>query len=269
MTLRLVAVDLDGTLLGGTPGRYGFLPSGVAALQQVAQLPARVAIATGRHMEFILALLQREGVDPATAGWPHIIVAEERLVYEWHDGSYQEDLVWNKQALAAELASYDIIRAGVDQLLTGELAEIDATVHKPDQKIEQARGFVEVIFRDAAASRRGATVLQAWLEAEALPYVAVRNVAGVAIRHKSIGKGPVLAYVCRKLQIDPGETLVMGDSENDLSMLTGFGFLASVPANAEPEVQNAVIKAGGFVAAGRYGDGVADAISRLVLQKGA
>ncbi|WP_158606756.1 HAD family hydrolase [Paenibacillus ginsengarvi] len=91
----------------------------------------------------------------------------------------------------------------------------------------------------------------------------MRNVACIAVRHESIGKGPVLHEVCRAFGITPGEVLVIGDSCNDLSMLDGgFGFAAAVPGNAEDEVKARVKAIGGYIAQDGYGDGVAEAVRR-------
>ncbi|CAG7627344.1 HAD family hydrolase [Paenibacillus allorhizosphaerae] len=266
MKLSLVAVDLDGTLLGGTSGRYGFLPAGVEALRLAARQQAIVAIATGRDLPFILELLEREKVNPVVESWPQVIVSEERCIHYLNDGMvYVPDAEWNDKILQAERSRFDAILQGVNELLAGELAAIDPSASRVMGEVEQRRGFVEIRFGSADAARSSEAVLSAWLRSHKLPYTAVRNVAGIAIRHASAGKGPVLLEVCRKLGIAPPELLAIGDSCNDLSMLDGrLGFAAAVPGNAESEVKAAVQAIGGYIANGRFGEGVAEAVNRAL-----
>lgn len=266
MRLALIAVDLDGTLLGGTSGRYGILPAATEALRGAARLGLRVCIATGRDLPFILELLEREGIRPHAEGWPHVIIAEERTVHHWRNDAFVPDDAWNREVLAAERSSFTTVRQGVIELLQGPLLAIDPEARRVDGEKEEQRGFVEIVFKDAQASRRGEALLREWLRERQLPYVPVRNVAGVAIRHLTVGKGAVLAAVCERFSLQPQQVLAIGDSVNDLSMVDGrMGFKAAAPANAEPEVQEAVRRIGGYVARGRIGDGVAEAVRALVL----
>lgn len=265
MRLGLIAVDLDGTLLGGTPGRYGILPAATAALCGAARLGLRVCIATGRDLPFVLELLAREGIRPRADGWPHVIIAEERTIHEWRDDAFVPDNAWNREVLAAERSSFTAVRQGVIELLQGPLLAIDPDVRRVDGEKEEGRGFVEIVFKDSQGSRRGEALLREWLRKRQLPYVPVRNVAGVAIRHSTVGKGAVLAAVCQRFSLQPQQVLAIGDSVNDLSMVDGrLGFKAAAPGNAEPEVQEAVRRIGGYIARGQCGDGVAEAVRALV-----
>lgn len=261
MTLRLIATDLDGTLLGGTAGRYGFLPAGVAALEAAVAQGVKVAVVTGRDLPFIERLLLREGVDPSRAGWPHVIIAEERVIFYLDEGVYRASQPWNDEVLAAERSHFAAIQEGVEELLRGSLVEVDPTARRIEREKEEERGFVEVRFSDAAAARRGELVLSRWLAAARLPYYALRNVAGVAVRHRLVGKGAVLGRAIAEMNIPASDVLALGDSTNDLSMLDGsHGFQAAVPGNAEEEVREAVIGGGGYVATARCGAGVAEAV---------
>lgn len=262
MAIRLIATDLDGTLLGGTSGRYGFLPEGVAALQGAAGRGIQIAIVTGRDLPYIEQLLHREGVHPEQVGWPQVIIAEERLVFNLDGAGYRPSQPWNDDILAAERSRFVTIQDEVARLLEGPLAEADPTAQRIELDKEVERGFVEVRFDDAAAARRGQEVLERWLNAAELPYWAVRNVAGVAVRHRMVGKGAVLNQVVASMGIAAAEVLALGDSTNDLCMLDGrYGFRGAAPGNAEDEVRQAVTDAGGYVAAGRCGAGVAEAVN--------
>lgn len=258
----MVATDLDGTLLGGTTGRYGFRSQAVEALGTMAAQGGIVALVTGREHDFIEQLLEREGVRPGTMGWPRLLIAEERFIYHLRGDRFEPDEAWNRKARTDEASHFEEIRDGVADLLKGPLARVDPTSRRVEREKEEGRGFVEVLFDGAAAARRGENVLRDWLTQTGLPYRVVRNVAGVTIRHKDLSKGAVLARVADELGVARKEVLAIGDSCNDMSMLDGkLGFTSACPANAEPEVRDTVMAAGGYVALGEYGDGVAEAIA--------
>ncbi|GAA4840412.1 hypothetical protein GCM10023310_17880 [Paenibacillus vulneris] len=264
--MKLIAVDLDGTLLGGTSGRYGFKPSGVEALRRAAARQIRIAIVTGRDMTFILKLLEREGIEPEQEGWPHVIISEERLIHFLDSqGKYAAETEWNDEVERVERSHFVDVISGISALLEGKLLQIDAASKRCEEEKEAGRGFVEVLFSSADTARAGEAVMADWLQRSGLPYYAVRNVAGVCVRHLTVGKGPVLVQACRMLGVPPEQALVIGDSCNDLSMLDGgFGFIAAAPGNAEEEVKARLQSAHGYLAAGSYGDGVAESICRVL-----
>lgn len=273
MKLSMVAVDLDGTLLGGRQDRYGIRDEVTESFHRLAVKGVAISLVTGRDMPFILGLLKREGIDPQRDGWPRYIIAMERAIYKWGPaatgteaeeetaGGYIPLADWNKRVEAAERSQYTWLRAKIDEEINGRLGEIDPKVHHIDTALEEYKGFVELIFQNADYARRAESFLNRLLDDGAVPYRAVRNVAGIAIRHQMAGKGPALAELCRSENIAFHQVLAMGDSGNDLSMLDGrFGFLAAAPANAEIEVRQAVARAGGYLATGKCGEGVAEAV---------
>ena len=70
-----------------------------------------------------------------------------------------------------------------------------------------------------------------------------------------------LAELARLLEVPRKNIFAAGDHHNDLSMLDGtFAAMPSCPANAIPEVQNAVRNAGGYVAQKDHGAGVHEAL---------
>ena len=265
MPIRMIAVDLDGTLLGGTEGRYGFLPEGTAALRKAASSQARIAIVSGRDFEFIEGLLAREGVFVSESGWPHIVIAEERFLYRLRGGRYEPDREWNEAIGQLERMHFERIRSGVEALLAGDVGSLDGGARRQEEALERRRGFVEVSFTDPRRAQAAVPLFEAWLDGLRLPYSIVRNVADVCVRHRSVGKGVMLDKVCREWGIAPSEVLAVGDSANDLSMLDGrFGFIGACPGNAEASVKDAVGRGGGYIAEGRYGQGVADAVNRYM-----
>lgn len=259
MRIRLVAVDLDGTLLGGTEGRYGIFPEGISALRRAVGMQAAVAIVTGRDFEFVPELLKTEGVQWSQEQWPHLIIAEERCEYRLQNGQYAPDSEWNEEIRVLERGHFEQISDGVNQLLSSRIASIDPGACRRTEVLEAERGFIEIRFTDANAARAAEPLLAAMLAQSLLPYKTVRNAADISIRYLSVGKGAMLQRACQRLGIAAEEVLAIGDSANDLSMLDGrFGFVGAAPGNADDEVKAAVRARGGVVSESRYAKGVAE-----------
>jgi hydroxymethylpyrimidine pyrophosphatase-like HAD family hydrolase len=79
--------------------------------------------------------------------------------------------------------------------------------------------------------------------------------------HADYHKGAALAELSRLLEIPREQIFAAGDHHNDLSMLDGrYAEFPACPANAIPEVKQAVRNAGGYVADRECGAGVYDAL---------
>jgi len=86
---------------------------------------------------------------------------------------------------------------------------------------------------------------------------------GIYLRfcHTDYHKGAALAELARLIEIARDNIFAAGDHHNDISMLNGkVAAMPSCPANAIPEVQNAVRNAGGYVAQQEAGAGVHEAL---------
>jgi hydroxymethylpyrimidine pyrophosphatase-like HAD family hydrolase len=86
---------------------------------------------------------------------------------------------------------------------------------------------------------------------------------GIYLRfcHADYHKGATLAELARLLDVSRENIFAAGDHHNDVSMLDGkFAAMPSCPANAIPEVQDAVTKAGGYIAQKTHGAGVHEAL---------
>ena len=82
-----------------------------------------------------------------------------------------------------------------------------------------------------------------------------------------LDKGVVVVFIAEREGIPTGDVLVVGDSENDVPMLTG-GFGRSVlVGNAEAYVKEALKKECVIVAATSHGTAVAEALSSFISKR--
>jgi hypothetical protein len=76
-----------------------------------------------------------------------------------------------------------------------------------------------------------------------------RNTVYLRFCHADYHKGAALAELSRLIDVPREKIFAAGDHHNDISMLDGqFAAFPSCPANAIPEVKDAVCAAGGYVA---------------------
>jgi len=92
-----------------------------------------------------------------------------------------------------------------------------------------------------------------------------RNTVYLRFCHTDYHKGAALAELSRLLEIPAADIFAAGDHYNDISMLDGrFARYPACPANAIPEVKDAVRSAGGHVASRNHGAGVHEALRSFI-----
>jgi hydroxymethylpyrimidine pyrophosphatase-like HAD family hydrolase len=92
-----------------------------------------------------------------------------------------------------------------------------------------------------------------------LPLEVIRNKRAVMVLPAGIDKATGLRAALAELKIPPGDTVGVGDAENDQPLLNACGYAAAV-ANALPAVKRRV----DYVATRDHGGGVAEVIDKLL-----
>lgn len=262
--LKLIALDLDGTLLGGTQPHYGILPEALEAMRAATEQGVFIGIASGRELDFMEQLFPDHQVDPGRDGFPKLLMPDERYLYLLKHSEYEPAAAWNDQIEAKERGCLADARTLVSTLWE-ELQRIDPRVRLISEEAIRRRGFIELYFSSREAAETAAPTIQAYCEAHAPDLQPIRNGGLIALRHREVGKGQVLLDAAHVLGLLPDQVLAVGDSANDQSMLDGrFGFQAATVANAEPVIKDLVRARGGYVAQRPYGAGVAEIIYRAL-----
>ncbi|QGZ42923.1 glucosylglycerol-phosphate synthase [Pseudoduganella flava] len=201
----MLATDLDGTLLAGTPEAR----SRVRALFAAAPRHAQLVFVTGRGLESILPLLS----DP-TIPTPDYIIADVGATIV--DG--------------AELRPVGNLQQEIAERWPGSQAVLKALAGFPGlqrQSVPQERrcSFLAAEADVTPALRAAVDMLGCDLLMSAGCYLDVLP--------RGVGKGPALLRLAAELGIDPGTILVAGDTLNDLSMFE-TGVRGIVVGGAEP-----------------------------------
>ncbi|MGN0706690.1 MAG: Cof-type HAD-IIB family hydrolase [Faecalibacterium sp.] len=270
--IRLIALDLDGTLLND---RKELTEGNIRALTAAAQKGVWIVPATGRTASGVPAALR------ALPGVRYAITANGARMVDLSTGKALREL-YIPRPLALE--TYDRLRkydCTVDLFQDGQgytteenLAQIETFVPEnlrpyvrgtrkvlPDLRAfvdAQAHGLEKytIFFQEEAERRR------AWAEMEALGLEVVSSLPlNMELNAAGVNKGAGLLALAQVLELPAASLMACGDGGNDIAMLRAAG-LGVAMENAFPEVRAAA----DYITRSNNEDGVAWAIQRFVLR---
>jgi Cof subfamily protein (haloacid dehalogenase superfamily) len=280
MAIRLIALDIDGTLLDS---RWQVPEANRGAITAATRRGIEVALVTGRRYDFALPVA-RQIAAPLTMivsngalirgndGHTHLRhllpreTAERVLQYtqKWRDGAAVIfDRQGHDQVMVETTASDDAIRTayytrnkefiGVADPLEACLTEdpLQVMFSGAMERIREA----EVTLRDAPFAREYALASTVY---------AARNFSMLDVIHPVCSKGASLAEWAAMRGIRREEILAIGDNHNDLEMLT-FAGVPVVMGNGVAELK----RFGWHETASNDEGGVAVAIEQFVLREAA
>jgi HAD superfamily hydrolase (TIGR01484 family) len=249
--IRLLSIDFDGTLVSRSNGPV-FDAQCMELIRKLQDRGATWAINTGRSVD----LLETGLAEFALPIRPDFILTTERDVFrpgrngdkwepfgEWNERCARDhaELFSSADSVLAEFVDFATsqTRARLIYNLTG----LEGLAAESEAEMERITDFI----RQAQAGH------------PKLDYQ--RNGIYLRFCHADYHKGAALAELARLLEVSRENIFAAGDHHNDVSMLDGrFAAMPSCPANAIPEVQSAVLKAGGYIAQKDHGAGVHEAL---------
>lgn len=249
--IRLLSTDFDGTLVAHHSDPV-LDPRCMKLIEELQKGGAIWAINTGRSMD----LLESGLTDFDFPVRPDFILTSERDVFRPGQSgrSWEPFGDWNDKVARdhAELyASASALYAEVlDYVQRNTRARVLHDRHGPEGLIAQDEQEMARIISFIDEARSGH------------PHFHYQhNTVYLRFCHADYHKGAALAELSRLIEIPREETFAAGDHHNDLSMLDGrYAAFPACPANAIPEVKNAVRNAGGYVAETEAGAGVYEAL---------
>jgi len=237
--LRLIAVDMDGTLLDGD----GRIPEALwPLLERLHAAGIRFAPASGRQ----LATLQRafaEHLDHMVfiaENGAYVVEGDTEISSDAMDPAFTASLVARLRALAAEGRDLGVVVCGKRSAYIERTdAEFLAEAEKYYARLEAVPDLLAVDdqilkvavfdFEDAAATAPALEDLRATHQ------VVVSGEHWIDVMNQGVDKGAALRRLQAATGITPAQTAVFGDYLNDLEMMDAAS-LSFAMANAHPEV---------------------------------
>ncbi len=260
--LQVVCLDFDGTIMAYDGNLAWFHPEAIRTLNALEPLGIAWCANSGRNRESQLEVLELSRQRGLTH-WPQALLCSESLIFLRENGSYQPLATWN----AAAQAMLHEFHVRVQQVLAPWL-EAWRAIYQPQRVWWQPDATVFLLSTEADAPLRLHREMEALLRV--LPDgVVIRNGGYVAALPGGLGKGNVLRAYLDHVGIAPDRALAIGDHVNDLSMLDGSCVRhVGCPGDACADVQAAVRKAGGRVAARPGPDGTVEIIEHYLGRQG-
>lgn len=263
--VRLVAIDVDGTLLTSD---HRVTAATVAAVGMARARGVQIVPATSRPPSAVWPILERLALlDPA------VFIALQGAI----TGTFTSEgrlRVIDRQPMdlgAARAAASVAAGAGLAvNWYSGEhwlVSGVDDRVRRESRIVECEPTVADLAAQTTgpdkllAMAHRPEPGLLASLTAD-LPAGLVAQASGptyLDITRADVDKASALRSLCERLGIPPAAVVVMGDGMNDLGMFAFAGF-AVAPANARPEV----LAVADLVTSSNDEDGVARALELLI-----
>jgi len=280
MAVRLIALDIDGTLLNS---RFEVSAGNRAAIAEATTRGIEVALVTGRRYDFAL-LCSRQVESPLTmivnngamvrtsdgeTKLRHLLPRETaRRVLEftqpWREAaSVVFDRPKENQVILETIRWDDSLRAAYyarNREFLGEAKPLESCLTEDPLQIMFA-GTVAPLAEIETALLNDPASKDYTL---AVTRYDARDFVMIDVIHPKVTKGATLAEWASFRGITPGEILAIGDNHNDLEMLK-FAGIPVVMENGVPE-----LKARGWhITGSNDDDGVAAAIQRFALSEAA
>ncbi|MEM8954770.1 MAG: HAD hydrolase family protein [Verrucomicrobiota bacterium] len=246
----ILCFDFDGTLVD-PGGEEPFCPELMEDVEALKSRGAVWGVNSGRSLFQVLEGLQSHGIPLV----PDFIVAQESEIYRLGSFNRWVDFGnWNKRCIQDHRKFFrgtgrffKRVRNFVETATSARYFPSDdgpaGVLAESDEEMEAICRFIELESRKVPA----------------LGYQ--RNGLHLRFSHAHYHKGSALGELGRLLGLDAEYVFAAGDNHNDLSMLTGeYARAVACPANAVPEVKEAVAEKGGYVAQSSFSAGMVEAL---------
>lgn len=285
MSIQLIAIDIDGTLMPSTGPRIS--QRNCAALRAAEAAGIEIVISTGRRQAYAMPLIAQVGL-----GENSVMISSNGAVIRGFDGQLLDRRFLPVEAarrLCVALGGYGTLvftfdREGTGALVIESLQQLHARIdrwveaNKPyllevkpiqrafDQGEEPIQGMICGTVAEMKEAERqlrsGALANQIALHRTEYP---ARNLSILDLLPPGCSKGAALDCLARIRGFVPEQIMAIGDNLNDLEMLDYAG-QAVVMANASQEMLAIAKRRGWELTATNDEDGVAVVIEQLLGQ---
>ncbi|EKT56353.1 sugar-phosphatase [Providencia sneebia] len=268
MSIKLVAIDLDGTLLNA---QHQITPAVKEAIIQAKNRGVQIVLASGRPFSGIAPYLAELGLDNAT---DYCISNNGGVIHQANDGSHLIENLLDFadyqyfESLSREVGVHMHVLAQ-NTMFTSNRHISGYTVHEayltntplvycPTNEMDPDLKFTKFMMIDCPDKL--STGISYIPEETFKKYTLMRTSPYfLEISSETASKGASLQLICEKLGITPDKVMSIGDQNNDIKMLEYAKFPVAM-GNAIDNVRN-IAK---FVTTTNNEDGVAVAINKFI-----
>jgi hydroxymethylpyrimidine pyrophosphatase-like HAD family hydrolase len=285
VSIQLIAIDIDGTLMPSTGPRIS--ARNCAALLAAEAAGIEIVIATGRRQAYAMPLIAQVGLDENS-----VMISSNGAVVRGFDGQLLDRRflpVETARQLCAALRGYGTTvftfdREGTGALVIESLNQLHARI---DRWVEANRPYLLEVEPLERAFDAGEEPIQGMVCGTVVEMIAAErqllmtDVGGQIAMHRTeyaarnlsildllppgCSKGAALDSLARIRGLERSQIMAIGDNLNDLEMLEYAG-RAVVMANASEEIQALALRRGWEITASNDEDGVALAVEEAVRQ---
>jgi Cof subfamily protein (haloacid dehalogenase superfamily) len=285
VSIQLIAIDIDGTLMPSTGPRIS--PRNCAALRAAEAAGIEIVIATGRRQAYAMPLIAQVGLNENS-----VMISSNGAVVRGFDGQLLDRRflpVDTARQLCVALRGYGTMvftfdREGTGALVIESLQQLHARI---DRWVEANRPYLLEVQPLERAFDAGEEPIQGMVCGTVAEMIAAQrqlqlsDVGGQIAMHRTeyaarnlsildllppgCSKGAALDSLARIRGLERNQIMAIGDNLNDLEMLEYAG-RSVVMANAGEEVLSLAMRRGWEITASNNDDGVALAVEEVVRQ---
>jgi len=261
MDFKLIAIDLDGTLLNND---LKISSRAAAAIQAAERKGVRVTLCTGRMYTSASRYAQELGLNIPLVTYNGALV---RNSFD-HEVLYERNLPLEEARHVVEVCrEFDCqLNVYVDDKLYVErnndwAKRYARKVKVPLNEVDDLLDFIKMSpIKILAMGEEGVLYKIRKRLADRKIYITRSHSYFLEMLNPEATKGKGLAAVVKKLAIDKKNVMAIGDNENDIEMFKYAGYSVAM-ANADDYIKTYV----DYITKNNNDDGVAEAIEKLVL----
>lgn len=265
--IKLIAVDLDGTLLNS---KHKMSDRNKTAIKTAIEKGVQVVIATGKTRSSAVGLLEELGIKSPG------VFAQGLIIYNG-DGSVRNRIVMDKNILRqiitfAEDRGFGVLAYSGDRIFTRRIDEIAEKIAEYGEPLAESVGALQNILDNTEInkvilygqeSKIPALRWQLSKQLDGQIHLTRSAVQGIIeVLPANSSKGKAVMRVMKDLNIPPENTMAIGDGENDIEMLQAVGTSVAM-GNAIQKLKDIASQ----VVGSNDEDGVAQAIEMFVIGK--
>jgi len=271
MSIKLVAIDIDGTLLNSN---HEITPRVKDALQQANLQGIFIVLCTGRPLPGVAQQLDELGLYGEndyviTYNGSLVQATKSQKIISRYTLSYEDflDIEMQARKIGVHLHTVDDTTIYTANRNIGKYTIVEASLVNmplkyrtvdemgPDLNIIKMMMIDEPEILDPAIQQLPAYFSEKYTTVKSTPFY-------YEIMNKKACKGNALAKLADHLGVDQAETMAIGDNENDLSMIE-FAGIGVAMDNATKNIK----KAANIQTASNDQDGVAAVIEKFILHQ--